>query len=136
MIKPSAFAVSVSRQMQRPPSTSMATPVIMLASSEHRKAGGVADVFGRGEAADRDRRQELCADLGRVLAHEGLQQRRLAGDGIEALTRMPNGASSTAMARVAVMTQPFEALYQVRFGRGLTPAVRGDVEHDAVSSAA
>ena len=27
------------------------------------------------------------------------------------------------MERVAVMTQPFDALYQVRLGRGLTPAV-------------
>ena len=32
---------AVSRQMQRPPSTSMATPVIMLASSEHRKAAAL-----------------------------------------------------------------------------------------------
>ena len=39
------------------------------------------------------------------------------------MTRMPNGASSTAIARVAVMTQPLLALYQVRRGRGLTPAV-------------
>ena len=36
---------------------------------------------------------------------------------------MPNGASSTAIERVAVMTQPLLALYQVRRGRGLTPAV-------------
>ena len=43
--------------------------------------------------------------------------------GLRALTRMPWGASSTAMERVAVMTQPFDALYQVRLGRGLTPAV-------------
>ena len=36
---------------------------------------------------------------------------------------MPKGASSTAIERVAVMTQPLLALYQVRRGRGLTPAV-------------
>ena len=43
--------------------------------------------------------------------------------GFNALTRMPNGASSTAQARVAVMTQPLLALYQASRGRGLTPAV-------------
>ena len=43
--------------------------------------------------------------------------------GFRALTRMPKGASSTALARVAVMTQPLLALYQARRGRGLTPAV-------------
>src|SRR4029079_7600142 len=43
--------------------------------------------------------------------------------GLSAQTRMPNGASSTAIERVAVITQPLLALYQVRLGRGLTPAV-------------
>ena len=43
--------------------------------------------------------------------------------GLRAQTRMPNGASSTALARVAVITQPLLALYQLRRGRGLTPAV-------------
>ena len=36
---------------------------------------------------------------------------------------MPKGASSTALARVAVITQPLLALYQASRGRGLTPAV-------------
>ncbi len=36
---------------------------------------------------------------------------------------MPAGASSTALARVAVITQPLLALYQASRGRGLTPAV-------------
>ena len=43
--------------------------------------------------------------------------------GLSATTRMPKGASSTALARVAVMTQPLLALYQPSRGRGLTPAV-------------
>ena len=43
--------------------------------------------------------------------------------GFSAFTRMPKGASSTAIARVAVMTQPLLALYQASRGRGLTPAV-------------
>ena len=43
--------------------------------------------------------------------------------GLSATTRMPKGASSTAIARVAVITQPLLALYQLRRGRGLTPAV-------------
>ena len=43
--------------------------------------------------------------------------------GFRALTRTCEAASSMAIARVAVITQPLEALYQVRFGRGLTPPV-------------
>ena len=48
-----------------------------------QKAGGVAQVLGLAEAADRDGRQELGAHLGRVLAHEALQQRGLAGHRVE-----------------------------------------------------
>ena len=43
--------------------------------------------------------------------------------GLMALTRMPKGASSTAIDFVAVTSQPLLALYQVRRGRGLTAAV-------------
>ena len=43
--------------------------------------------------------------------------------GLMALTRIPSGASSTAMVLVAVIIQPLEALYQLSRGRGLTPAV-------------
>ena len=43
--------------------------------------------------------------------------------GLTAFTRIPSGASSTASALVAVIIQPFEALYQFSLGRGLTPAV-------------
>ena len=43
--------------------------------------------------------------------------------GLIAFTRMPKGASSTAMVLVAVFIQPFELLYQFRLGRGDTPAV-------------
>ena len=43
--------------------------------------------------------------------------------GLIAFTRMPTGASSTAMVFVAVIIQPFDALYQFSRGRGETPAV-------------
>ena len=43
------------------------------------------------------------------------------------LTRMFFGASSTAIDLVAVIAQPFEALYQVRPGRGRRPAVEAVV---------
>ena len=43
--------------------------------------------------------------------------------GLSAFTLMPEGASSTASARVAVITQPLDALYQLSLGRGDTPAV-------------
>ena len=42
-------------------------------------------------------------------------------------TRMFFGASSTAIDFVAVIAQPFEALYQVRPGRGRKPAVEAVV---------
>ena len=43
--------------------------------------------------------------------------------GQSALTRMPSGASSTAIVLVAVIIQPLDALYQFSRGRGLSPAV-------------
>ena len=43
--------------------------------------------------------------------------------GLTAFTRTPNGASSTAIVLVAVFIQPFELLYQFKFGLGDTPAV-------------
>ena len=48
-----------------------------------QEARGVAQVLGRREAPDRNRRQELRAHLGRVFAHEALQQRRLAGHRVQ-----------------------------------------------------
>jgi len=47
---------------------------------------------------------------------------------------MPAGASSTALARVAVMTQPLLALYQPSRGRGLTPAVLAMLSTDAADA--
>ena len=52
--------------------------------------------------------------------------------GQSAFTRMPAGASSTAIALVAVITQPFDALYQFSFGRGLRPAVEATLMIDPV----
>ncbi len=46
------------------------------------------------------------------------------------LTRMFFGASSTAIDLVAVIAQPFEALYQVSPGRGRRPAVDAVVMMD------
>ena len=43
--------------------------------------------------------------------------------GLMALTRMFFGASSAAIDLVSVITAPFDPLYQVRPGRGRTPAV-------------
>src|SRR6185437_56549 len=47
--------------------------------------------------------------------------------GLMALTRMPSGASSTAIDLVAVTIQPLDALYQLSRGRGLTAAVEAMV---------
>src|SRR5204863_724486 len=47
------------------------------------KTRGIAQVLRRREAPDRDRREELRAHLRRVLAHEGLEHRRLARDRVE-----------------------------------------------------
>jgi hypothetical protein len=40
-----------------------------------------------------------------------------------ALTRIPSGASSTAIDLLIAITAPLEPLYQVRPGRGRSPAV-------------
>src|SRR4029077_20518489 len=95
----------------------------MLASSEHRKAEALAMSSGVEKRpsgiVDRKRARTSGVSVPMNVLSSGVSP----ATGFSALTRMPDGASSTAMLRVAVMTQPFDELYQVRFGRGLTPAV-------------
>ena len=69
--------------MQRPPSTSMQTPVIMLGLVRTQVERRIRKVLGCGEPAQRYRREELCAHLGRVLAHEALEQRRFPGHRVQ-----------------------------------------------------
>ena len=62
-------------------------------------------------------------------ASRGLAPRKEDSSGVSpatgqsALTRMLSGPSSAAIDLVMVMAAPFEALYQVRPGRGRRPAV-------------
>ena len=108
--------------MHRPPSTSSATPVSIAASSEQRKTAALPRSSGV-----ENRPSEIVArnlpDLGGILAEEAPQQRRFARDGAKRVDPHPKGASSTAIALVAVIIHPFEALYQERRGRGLIPPV-------------
>src|SRR5262245_56008423 len=117
------FITSDPDQMQRPPSTSIATPVIMLASSEQRNAAALPMSSGVEKRPIGIVDKNLARMSGVSCPMNVFSSGVSPATGLMALTRMPNGASSTAMARVAVITQPFEALYQVRLGRGLTPPV-------------
>src|SRR6516162_8348942 len=109
--------------MQRPPSTSIATPVIIEASSLHRKQAALPRSSGVEKRPSGMVERNLARISGVSSPMKVLSIGVSPATGLSALTRMPNGASSTAIERVAVMTQPFDALYQVRLGRGLTPAV-------------
>ena len=110
-------------QMQRPPSTSSATPVIILASSEHRKLAAWPISCGVEKRpsgiVERNFARISGVSSPMKLASNGVSP----ATGLSALTRMLNGANSTAMALVAVIIQPFEALYQFKLGLGDTPAV-------------
>ena len=110
-------------QMQRPPSTSIATPVIIDASSLHRKQAALP----RSSGVEKRPIGMVARNLARISGVSSPMKVLSSGvspaTGLSATTRMPKGASSTAIERVAVMTQPLLALYQVSRGRGLTPAV-------------
>ncbi len=96
--------------MHRPPSTSSTTPVRKFDVVAGEKQRRLTDVLGRRKPAERHGRLEGGALLRRVLAHEHGEQRRLAGDGASAQTRILSGASSTAIDFVITCTAPFEAL--------------------------
>ena len=117
--------------MQRPPSTSSATPVIMLAASEHRNVAAFPISCGvekrpSGMVARNFARRSGVSSPRKVFS-SGVSP----ATGFSAFTRSPKGASSTAIHRVAVITQPFEALYQVRFRARADSRGRGYVENHA-----
>src|SRR5262245_65137350 len=95
----------------------------MLASSEHKNADALPRSSGVEKRPSGIVARKRARISGVSLPMKVFKSGVSPATGLSALTRIPNGASSTAMLRVAVITQPFEALYQVRFGRGLTPAV-------------
>src|SRR4051812_6455772 len=109
--------------MQRPPSTSIATPVIIDASSLHRKHAALPRSSGVEKRPIGIVDRNLARTSGVSSPMNVLSIGVSPATGLRAHTRMPNGAGSTAIERVAVMTQPLLALYQVSRGRGLTPAV-------------
>ena len=84
------FQCIVRRRPPAPPGQE----VRVVAREKERR---LTDVVGRRKAAERHGRLEGGALLGRVLAHEHGQERRLAGDGASAQTRILSGASSTAI---------------------------------------
>src|SRR5579864_6457163 len=110
--------------MQRPPSTSSATPVIMDASSLQRKQAAEAMSSGVERRPSGMVARNLARSSGVSFPPRNVFSIGVSpATGLSAFTRIPNGASSMAIDRVAVITQPFEALYHVRLARGLTPAV-------------
>src|SRR6056297_2898843 len=95
----------------------------MPASSEHRKQAALPMSSGVEKRpsgmVDRNLLRTSGVSSPMKLDKSGVSP----ATGANAFTRMPSGASSTAMDFVAVIIQPLEALYQLRFGRGDTPAV-------------
>src|SRR5210317_314687 len=109
--------------MQRPPSTSMQTPVNMLASSEQRKQAALPISSGVEKRPNGMVERNLARISGVSSPINILRSGVSPATGLIAFTRIPDDASSTAIPLVALFIQPFEALYQFRCGRGLTPAV-------------
>src|SRR5688500_1522359 len=109
--------------MQRPPSTSRAAPVIMLASSEQRKHAALPMSSGVEKRPNGIVARNLARISGVSSPMKVFSNGVSPATGLIAFTRTPNGASSTAIDLVAVTLQPFDALYQLSRGRGLTAAV-------------
>ena len=109
--------------MHLPPSTSIATPVIMDASSEQRNVA----VFPISTGIENRPSGMVARNFLRISGVSSPMKDFKSGvspaTGLIALTLIPTGASSTAMLLVAVIIHPFEALYQVRLGLGDIPAV-------------
>ena len=101
----------------------MQTPVTIDASSEHRNSAALA----RSSGVENRPMGIVERNLARISGVSSPMKLASSGvspaTGFSALTRTPAGASSIAIALVAVFIQPFEALYQLSRGRGETPAV-------------
>src|SRR5688572_16859755 len=95
----------------------------MLASSEQRKQAALPMSSG----CEKRPRGMVARNLARISGVSSPMKVLSSGvspaTGLIALTRMPSGASSTAIDLVAVTSQPLDALYQLSRGRGLTAAV-------------
>src|SRR5210317_304231 len=101
----------------------MATPVIMDDSSAQRNSAALPISCGveKRPIGIEDRNFARISGVSSPikLFSNGVSP----ATGLRAFTRMPCGASSMAMLLVAVIIHPLVALYQLRFGRGETPAV-------------
>src|SRR4051794_15215198 len=100
--------------MQRPPSTSNATPVMKAASSEASQRAALAmssGVDSRPKGIDA-RNFSRISGVSAPMNFSSIPVSPATGQ--RQLTRMFRGANSTAIDFVAVIDQPFDALYQVR----------------------
>ena len=109
--------------MHRPPSTSRAVPVIIVASSEQMKQAVLAKSSGVENRPNGMVDKNAFLRSGVSSPRKDLSKGVSPATGASALTRTLYGASSTAMVLVAVIIHPFEALYQFRLGLGEIPAV-------------
>ena len=108
--------------MHLPPSTSNTVPVIMLASSEHKKHAAFPISFGVENLPIGIVAKKACFFF--VLPPiNDFNNGVTPATGAIALTLTLYGASSTAIALVAVIIHPLLALYQFNFGLGDNPAV-------------
>ena len=109
--------------MQRPPSTSRATPVIIDALSEHKNTA-VAPISSGFENLPKGIVDKNFVLISGVSSPKNDLRRGVSpATGFNALTLIPKGANSTAIDLVAVIIHPLVELYQLSRGLGLTPAV-------------
>lgn len=101
----------------------MIVPVTIPASAEHRKAAALPMSSGCEKRPSGIVERNFARISGVSSPRKDFSSGVSPATGASAFTRTPDGANSTAMARVAVIIQPLEALYQLRLGRGLSPAV-------------
>ncbi len=89
----------------------MAKPLIMLASSLHKKAAAEPMSYGVEKRPNGMVERNFARISGVSYPMKVFNNGVSPATGLSAFTRMPNGASSTAIALVAVIIQPLDALY-------------------------
>ena len=95
----------------------------MLAESEHKKRAAEAISSGIENRPNGIVERNFALISGVSSPKKDFSSGVSPATGLMTFTRIPKGASSTAIVFDARIIQPFDELYQFRFGLGDTPAV-------------
>ena len=112
----------VKNYMQRLPSNSMHRPVIISASSVQRKSAALAISLGRLRRPRGIVEINFARFSGVFSPMNRFSMPDSPAKGLMALTWILSGASSMAIALVAVIIAPLEVLYHTKPGLGRRPA--------------